>query len=113
MTSCGNVHIDDAITSYFAFCLNGGTLELFSLIRAHIMYFNILAECPVLKKERRKKRFIVFISKPALTDQSRHRERCNSRSRACRTVLETFGKLLRFVQKSLDLSQGALLKKRR
>ncbi len=36
---------------------------------------------------------------PALTDQSRHRERCNSRSRARRTVLATFGKLLRFFQK--------------
>ncbi len=33
---------------------------------------------------------------PALTDQSRHRERCNSRSHACRTVLATFGKLLKF-----------------
>ncbi len=44
---------------------------------------------------------------PALTDQSRHRERCNSRSRARRTVLATFGKLLRFFQKSLDLSLGA------
>ncbi len=44
---------------------------------------------------------------PALTDQSRHNERCNSRSRARRTVLATFGKLLRFVQKSLDLSLGA------
>ncbi len=44
---------------------------------------------------------------PALTDQSRHRERCNSRSRARRTVLATFGKLLRFLQKSLDLSLGA------
>ncbi len=48
---------------------------------------------------------------PALTDQSRHRERCNSRSRARRTVLATFGKLLRFFQKSLDLSLGALKKK--
>ncbi len=46
---------------------------------------------------------------PALTDQSRHRERCNSRSRARRTVLATFGKLLRFFQKSLDLSLGALV----
>ncbi len=27
---------------------------------------------------------------PAVTDQSRHRERCNSRSRARRTVLATF-----------------------
>ncbi len=43
---------------------------------------------------------------PALTDQGRHRERCNSRSRARRTVLATFGKLLRFFQKSLDLSLG-------
>ncbi len=50
---------------------------------------------------------------PALTDQSRHRERCNSRSRARRTVLATFGKLLRFFQKSLDLSLGALKKKSR
>ncbi len=49
----------------------------------------------------------------ALTDQSRHRERCNSRSRARRTVLATFGKLLRFFQKSLDLSLGALKKKSR
>ncbi len=48
---------------------------------------------------------------PALTDQSRHRERCNSRSHARRTVLATFGKLLRFFQKSLDLSLGALKKK--
>ncbi len=48
---------------------------------------------------------------PALTDQSRHRERCTSRSRARRTVLATFGKLLRFFQKSLDLSLGALKKK--
>ncbi len=48
---------------------------------------------------------------PALTDQSRHREGCNSRSRARRTVLATFGKLLRFFQKSLDLSLGALKKK--
>ncbi len=48
---------------------------------------------------------------PALTDQSRHRERCNSRSRARRIVLATFGKLLRFFQKSLDLSLGALKKK--
>ncbi len=38
-------------------------------------------------------------------------ERCNSRPRARRTVLATFGKLLRFVQKSLDSSQGALKKK--
>ncbi len=44
---------------------------------------------------------------PALTDQSKHEERCNSRSRDRRTVLVTFGKLLRFVQKSLDLSLGA------
>ncbi len=44
---------------------------------------------------------------PALTDQNRHRERCNSISRARRTVLATFGKLLRFFQKSLDLSLGA------
>ncbi len=44
---------------------------------------------------------------PALTDQGRHRERCNSRSRAHRIVLATFGKLLRFFQKSLDLSLGA------
>ncbi len=50
--------------------------------------------------------------KPALTDQSRHRERCNSRSRARRTVLATFGKLLRFFQKSLDLSLGAFKKKK-
>ncbi len=50
---------------------------------------------------------------PELTDQSRHRERCNSRSRARRTVLATFGKLLRFFQKSLDLSLGALKKKSR
>ncbi len=50
---------------------------------------------------------------PALTDQSRHRERCNSRSRARRTVLATFGKLLRFFQKSLDLSLGALKKKKK
>ncbi len=49
---------------------------------------------------------------PALTDQSRHRERCNSRSRARRTVLATFGKSLRFFQKSLDLSLGALKKKK-
>ncbi len=49
---------------------------------------------------------------PALTDQSRHRERCNSRSCARRTVLVTFGKLLRFFQKSLDLSLGALKKKK-
>ncbi len=49
---------------------------------------------------------------PALTDQSRHRERCNSRSRARRTVLATFGKLLRFFQKSLDLSLGAFKKKK-
>ncbi len=48
---------------------------------------------------------------PALTDQSRHRERCNSRSRARRTVLVTFGKLLRFFQKSLDLSLGTFKKK--
>ncbi len=48
---------------------------------------------------------------PALTDQSRHRERCNSRSRARKTVLATFGKLLRFFQKSLDLSLGAFKKK--
>ncbi len=48
---------------------------------------------------------------PALTDQSRHRERCSSISRARRTVLATFGKLLRFFQKSLDLSLGALKKK--
>ncbi len=48
---------------------------------------------------------------PAVTDQSRHRERCNSRSRARRTVLVTFGKLLRFFQKSLDLSLGAFKKK--
>ncbi len=47
----------------------------------------------------------------ALTDQSRHGERCNSRSRARRTVLATFGKLLRFFQKSLELSLGALKKK--
>ncbi len=44
---------------------------------------------------------------PALTDQIRHRERCNTRSRARWTVLATFGKLLRFFQKSLDLSLGA------
>ncbi len=50
---------------------------------------------------------------PALTGQSRHRERCNSRSRARRTVLATFGKLLRIFQKSLDLSLGALKKKSR
>ncbi len=48
----------------------------------------------------------------ALTDQSRHRERCNSRSRAHRTVLATFGKLLRFFQKSLDLSLGAFFFKK-
>ncbi len=48
---------------------------------------------------------------PALTDQSRHGERCNSRSRARRTVLATFGKFLRFFQKLLDLSLGALKKK--
>ncbi len=48
---------------------------------------------------------------PALTDQSTHSERCNSRSRARRTVLATFGKLQRFFQKSLDLSLGALKKK--
>ncbi len=53
------------------------------------------------------------LSRSQLTDQSRHRERCNSRSRARRTVLATFGKLLRFVQKSLDLSLGALKKKSR
>ncbi len=40
---------------------------------------------------------------PALTDQSRHRERCNSISRARRTVLAT---------KSLDLSLGALKNKK-
>ncbi len=51
------------------------------------------------------------VPEPALTDQSRHRERCNSRSRARRTVLATFGKLLRFFQKSLDLSLGAFKKK--
>ncbi len=39
-------------------------------------------------------------------------ERCNSRSRARRTVLATFGKLLRFFQKSLDLSLGAFKKKK-
>ncbi len=50
---------------------------------------------------------------PELTDQSRHRERCNSRSRARKTVLATFGKLLSFFQKSLDLSLGALKKKSR
>ncbi len=49
---------------------------------------------------------------PALTDQSRHRERCKSRSRARRTVLATFGKLLRFFQKSLDLSLGFKKKKK-
>ncbi len=40
-------------------------------------------------------------------------ERCNSRSHARRTVLATFGKLLRFFQKSLDLLLGALKKKSR
>ncbi len=35
------------------------------------------------------------------------RSQCHSRSRARRTVLATFGKLLRFFQKSLDLSLGA------
>ncbi len=50
---------------------------------------------------------------PELTDQSRLRERCNSRSRARRTVLATFGKLLRFFQKSLDSSLGAFKKKKK
>ncbi len=49
---------------------------------------------------------------PAVTDQSRHRERCNSRSRARRTVLATFGKLLRFVQKSLDFFTRRFKKKK-
>ncbi len=51
-------------------------------------------------------------TEPALTDQSRHRERCNSRSRARRTVLATFGKLQRYFQKSLDFSLSALKKKK-
>ncbi len=55
---------------------------------------------------------VLLQPEPALTDQSRHRERCNSRSRARRTVLATFGKLLRFFQKSLDLSQKKTKKKR-
>ncbi len=49
---------------------------------------------------------LTSMSEPALTDQSTHRERCNSTSRARRTVLATFGKLLRSFQKSLDLSLG-------
>ncbi len=43
-------------------------------------------------------------AEPALTDQSRHRERCNSRSHARRTVLATFGKLLRFFDKVAKLA---------
>ncbi len=53
----------------------------------------------------------IYVSCRAVTDQSRHREGCNSRSRARRTVLATFGKLLRFFQKSLDLSLSAFKKK--
>ncbi len=53
---------------------------------------------------------VLLLSAGASAD--RHRERCNSRSRARRTVLATFGKLLRFLQKSLDLSLGALKKKK-